>query len=346
MIAGNAIFVGRTNELNELRRHMTGANPTSVNVYGEHRIGKSSLLNRFVSTHANTPDTHWKYLVSYVSLGSAGCQQPDGFYAHLAAEVCKNPAISAEATLIQALEKTPMDVLAFESALQECTAQRFMAVFCLDEFDTALRDQNRFPDAFYDHLRSWMNRHLLMFVLATTKELSVVANERQLTSEFFNLGARLHLQEFNGIEAQKLVQLEVNNAAVLNPVWQQAARRWAREHPFRLQIACLVALEAQQAGHSEQVAYQHFEERVATAKPRSLEAGFKWWLPFHWLFVRLPMMIGMLGKRIGSKADEMTAWFFGMGTLIVLILVMANWRPLKPFLENVLKGFGYPGSKP
>jgi uncharacterized protein len=196
MIAGNAIFVGRTNEIDQLRKFMTGANPTSVNVHGEHRIGKSSLLNRFVSTHANTPDTSWKYLVSYVSLGSAGCQQPDGFYAHLAAELRKNPAISAEPTVIQALEKTPMDVLAFELALQECTAQGFMAVFCLDEFDTALRDQNHFPDGFYDHLRSWMNRHLLMFVLATTKELSVVANERQLKSEFFNLGMRMHLQDF------------------------------------------------------------------------------------------------------------------------------------------------------
>lgn len=50
MITNPRLFVGRKDELHSITTLMTGAQPTSINLIGQRRIGKSSLLYHFFQT--------------------------------------------------------------------------------------------------------------------------------------------------------------------------------------------------------------------------------------------------------------------------------------------------------
>jgi hypothetical protein len=78
------LFVGRNYELTFIARRMTGRQPTSVNVYGPRRIGKSSLLYHFCHTWENRiePEERQKFAVVYVSMAQVSTE-PE-FYQELA----------------------------------------------------------------------------------------------------------------------------------------------------------------------------------------------------------------------------------------------------------------------
>jgi hypothetical protein len=59
---------------------MSGVQPTSVNVVGDKRIGKSSLLYHFSQTWEQRVPEPSRYVVIYLSLQDADCHSEIGFY--------------------------------------------------------------------------------------------------------------------------------------------------------------------------------------------------------------------------------------------------------------------------
>jgi hypothetical protein len=59
---------------------MSGVQPTSVNVVGDKRIGKSSLLYHFSQTWEQRVLEPSRYVVIYLSLQDADCHIEEEFY--------------------------------------------------------------------------------------------------------------------------------------------------------------------------------------------------------------------------------------------------------------------------
>ena len=60
MITDPQFFVGRREELDFITSRLMAAQPTSINVVGERRIGKSSLLYHFFQTYEQSDELNLK----------------------------------------------------------------------------------------------------------------------------------------------------------------------------------------------------------------------------------------------------------------------------------------------
>ena len=101
MITTPSRFVGRREELNLLARRMDGAQPTSVNVVGERRIGKSSLLYHFMQTWEQRVDHASRFVVVYLDLQAKTPPTEAAFYKELAWALKQRPAVQRVDSLHQ-----------------------------------------------------------------------------------------------------------------------------------------------------------------------------------------------------------------------------------------------------
>lgn len=266
MITDPRLFVGRDAELQLLTWRMRGAQPMSVNIIGERRIGKSSLLYHFFQTWQMPAPDAARYAVIYISLQAAQCRTPAGFFATLARQLLTAPAIQAHPDVIDALRAAPGDDTAFTAALEACR-RRLLPVMCLDEFEALLEHDHDFTDDFFNHLRALMDRSLIMFIFSSHHSLDVYRDRHQLTSSFFNVGHTLRLAEFSPPEAEAVVRLPASTVPgttpALTPAEQQLAQQWAGGHPYKLQLAGLCLWEARQSGRDTAWAQQQYAVQAA-----------------------------------------------------------------------------------
>ncbi|MCI5159697.1 MAG: ATP-binding protein, partial [Candidatus Electrothrix sp. AUS1_2] len=207
MIDDPGRFVGRREELNLLVRRMDGAQPTSVNVVGERRIGKSSLLYHFFQTWEQRVDHPSRFVVVYLDLQAKTPATEAAFYKDLAWALKQRPAVQRMDSLHRTLLAPPRTSQGFADLLEQCNDHVLLPVFCLDEFEVLLKNREQFTDSFFDRLRGWMNASQVMFILSSRRPLDVYAGEQKLTSTFFNLGHLVELEEFSEEEAEELVRL-------------------------------------------------------------------------------------------------------------------------------------------
>lgn len=247
------LFVGRREELAAIAWRMTGIQPVSVNVVGDRRIGKSSLLYHFSRTWRDRIQDTSRFKVIYFSLQDAHFQTCAGFYR----------AISGR--MMETSEAGPLhaeDGNAFSEKLDGMKRSGLLPVVCLDEFEMLLKCTNEFTDTFYDHLRSLMDKSALMLVVASLKPLDVYRREKRMTSSFFNLGHTLHLNEMTDGEADDLARLPASTVAgtraALNDEFQALARKWGGRHPFMIQLAASFLCQAQENGKEVQWAEREF----------------------------------------------------------------------------------------
>jgi hypothetical protein len=80
MIEDPKLFVGRKDELRAIASRMSGVQPTSINLVGEKRIGKSSLLYHFFQTWEQRVSDPNRYVVIYLSLQNVQCHREENFY--------------------------------------------------------------------------------------------------------------------------------------------------------------------------------------------------------------------------------------------------------------------------
>src|SRR5437588_7597080 len=172
MITDARLFLGRKYELRRITNLMTGVQPTSVNVFGERRIGKSSLLYHFFQTRKDTPDAN-QYVVVYLSLQNINCQSRSSFYQAVAQELLSHPSVQRRNDLSSTLSVDLLDHAGFVNTLKQWKQNKVLPVLCLDEFETLLKYPDEFDDSFYDHLRSLMDSNALMLVVASHKSLDV-----------------------------------------------------------------------------------------------------------------------------------------------------------------------------
>jgi len=299
-IADPRFFVGRKEELNAITSGMTGLHPVSINVVGRRRIGKSSLLYHFFQTYEQRVPEPTRYVVIYLSLQDARCQREDGLYQAVARQLWHNLTVQRNAALIEPLRVKPFNRLAFCAAMGQYKRQGVLPVLCLDEFGPLFRHPEEFDNGFFDNLRSLMESHVLMLVVASHRRLDFYQRRHKLTSAFFNLWQVMTLNELTEAEAKALVCLPASTiageTAVLSKQEQHLARQWGGRHPYLLQLAASLLYEARQLGRDASWAKVEFEKEArAVSKP-------------VWNF---PKPTGCLIKSVG-----------GLMILILIVLVL------------------------
>ncbi|WP_232288166.1 hypothetical protein [Nodularia spumigena] len=78
---------------------MSGVQPISINIVGDKRIGKSSLLYHYFLTWEQRVPNPSRYVVIYLSLQSAVCQGEVNFYLAVARELLKFSTVATNSAL-------------------------------------------------------------------------------------------------------------------------------------------------------------------------------------------------------------------------------------------------------
>jgi hypothetical protein len=321
-VAGSKItdprfFVGRNKELQAITSGMTNAQPASINVVGQRRIGKSSLLYHFFQTYAQRVPEPTRYVVIYLSLQDSRCQREDGLYQAVARELWHNLTVQRNPALIEPLRVKPFNRLAFCAAMGQYKRLGVLPVLCLDEFGPLFRHPEEFDNGFFDNLRSLMESSVLMLVVASHRKLEFYQHRHKLTSAFFKLWQVITLGELTEEEAQELVGLPASTitgaAAALSKQEQQLVRQWGGRHPYLLQLAASLVCEARQLGRDVNWAKAEFAKE-ARRVPKPM-----------WKF---PKRKGFLLKTLG-----------GLIILILIVLIVVgilNQLQVWELLQKVL----------
>ncbi|WP_232435756.1 AAA-like domain-containing protein [Rivularia sp. PCC 7116] len=265
-------IVGREQELRAIISRMRGPQPTSVNIVGEHQIGKSSLLYYFFLTWEQRVSQPDNYVVIYISLQKAHCQTEKDFYQELAQELLSCSNVQTQPDLV-ALLQNPLDRLSFSRAIEEFKKLGLLPVLCLDDFESLFenRDEHRkeFDNGFYDNLRSLMNNSALMLVIASCKKLDFYAEKHRFVSSFFNVGQVITLGKLTTDEAIQLTRLPTNSqpeTPALTPNEQDLAQQWGKGYPYLLQLAGFYLYEARQLGRDFKWAENQFLKNSRSKK--------------------------------------------------------------------------------
>jgi hypothetical protein len=320
------LFVGRQDEIASIINNMIGT-PTSMNVYGERRIGKSSLLYHIMQTWQDRvlPDQRHAFVVSYLSMNHAQPQTTSAFFQSLAQALAERPTVQARPELATPLT-TVVDDITFSNALTTWKNHQILPVICIDDFEKLLEYPDVFTKNFYDFLRALLDAKKMMVILATKESVPTLRKTYGLTSAFFNLGALTLLEELLEEEADQLVNIPAstipNHPPLLSVEEQRLAKQWGGRHPYLLQLAGKWLCQARQQHHDSTWAKQHFD----------LEADH---IPVKWRWLKqivrrldwvlwIPREIGKFAIRLGSAYDELGATLVGMGIIIVIALIVVG----------------------
>ncbi len=342
MITDSRCFVGRKDELRTLAGKMCGRQPVSVNVVGERRIGKSSLLYYFSQTWEQRVEDPARFVVVYLDLQGDDPQTEGAFYQALAKTLGQRPTVNQTEALRLSLNQLPDNHKEFAAVLEQFAAHELLPIFCLDEFEMLLKYPEQFSDSFFDRLRGFMNANFLMFILSSRKPVDVCAGEHQLTSAFFNLGHVLRLAELTEKAADELVNFQLPGSHILpalNSRERQLARKWGGRHPYLLQLAAGELFDARQDGKNTAWAKKRFEEqscRLQTGEKQHIQL---WSLlrPVVWNF---PRWLGSRPFWIGRIMSDIGKWITGMIIIFLGLALIFGLAPIASMIGFVLKKIG------
>jgi hypothetical protein len=342
-------FVGRKQELRAIIGRMEGSQPTSINIVGEHQIGKSSLLYYFFLTWEQRVSQPQSYVVIYLSLQNANCQKEKDFYQAVAQKLLDCPRVKQNNNLVRLLQETTfiifrnkpfeLDRSGFSVAMEEFKRQGLLPVLCLDDFESlfASRDEERkeFDNGFYDSLRSLMDDSVLMLILTSCKALEAYEQEYRFVSSFFNVGQVIKLEELTTDEAIELTRLPSNylgKTPALTEEEQKIAQRWGNRHPYFLQLAGSYLWEARHNRKNFKWARKQFEHQASKYKSKSKWRALYLLTP-KWIW-KLIAFIGGFVNFVESSIKGVT----GLLIIILLILVVVGALNLDEFI-SILRSF-------
>lgn len=309
------LFIGRNYELTFIKHRMTASQPTSVNIYGEKRIGKSSLLYHFYLTWENRvePEQRQQFAVIYLSVATVSTEV--AFYQTLVNIWREYPPLRQNGAWQEIWQASVWTRTSFYAALQAGHERvKVLPVVCLDDIEALLKHPQEFDEGFYSNLRAAMDSSHLMLVIASFEPLHQYKQAYGLLSTFFNLGHEHELKMFGKTEVDTLLLWA--DQVQFSPRQKKKMRQWGENHPYRLQLAGVHLWEARENGKDERFAEVQFKQDIAR-KPLSPRPSQSFWrvmlLPFKGL--------GQLAEKAGDWWEEFHKTVYGI--LIVIAVILA-----------------------
>ncbi len=211
----------------------------SVSIYGQRRLGKTSLL-----FHAMNPEiaasygldpgqTRWVYL-------------DGGMFDGLEEE-------SVYAAIDRCMQESEQESVPYERLIghvRALGAQNLRLIVILDEFEI-FAGNFRYQPRFFNHLRGLAAQFPVQFVIASKEPLArlTFANPTVVGSSFFNIFAPFRLSLLREQEAvEMLTTLSERSGAKFEPETIAFLLELVGPHPHFLQVAGYFALELQETG--------------------------------------------------------------------------------------------------
>jgi hypothetical protein len=261
-LRANEPIFGRDAAFRFIARQLAGF--SSVNIVGERRMGKTSLLNHLVA-HQDTylplrPDLP-PLLLARIDL-QAGVTNAQSFYGAVLQRLIDllpgDPGAEARelADLRARMEARPAadyeELRRVLARLRDTEGLRARPVLVVDEFERLL-DGTGFPyPAFFDGARALITAELLAVVVASRRPLhkyfSDPARPSSMTSNFPTYFVPYELPLLAPPEIDALLLQPSDQPLTLAEV--QEVRRWAGGHPCHAQAAGQALYEAKVEGHA------------------------------------------------------------------------------------------------
>ena len=346
IIDDSRYFVGYQEQLDMITARAISSLPTSLNIVGVKRIGKSSLLKHFCRTYIDKIQSRGqdpkKYLAVYIDLEQGTCRSKSSFFQIVADELKRNLEqnyawYGQPDILVQALTANSFDTDNFNQAMVKFRDHGLLPIICLDKIETLLKHPDQFKDDFYDNLRFLMGLNCLMLVIASEKIIKIYRNQKKLTSTFFNDAQTIMLNGLTENEARDLVRLPQttipNTQAALNDLQQQVALHWGGKNPYLLQLAGLYLWEARENNKTKAWARKKFDQ---DAKGNNIWEKIILFL--RWIFWSFPRKIGDGVKFIGSKFGDISSWLIGLLIIRAIILAISGHISWESVIK-VVQGF-------
>ena len=221
------VFVGRVSEKRAILSRIYAGQPQSVEIIGERRIGKSSLLYAVQnSIRADARDDVVHVLID-AQIFAQG--DPCSFFAEVLGQIRnrKSTGVTFENTY-----------QGFAAMIKELERNDLRLVLLIDEFDVITNNQN-FTVEFFNFLRAQANNHQVAYILSSVTELDKVCHSEEVAgSPFFNIFYRLYLGPLLRNDALELISKPSAKAGFDLSRFAEWIVDISGYFPFLLQITC------------------------------------------------------------------------------------------------------------
>ena len=228
-------FWGRTQETAQILGLLR--NGQSVSLIGPRRIGKSSLFLHLCRPEVRAPFNLAppQALFVLVDCQELGGSPPDEVYDVLLQGV-QDAAASANLSLPPASEGDSYRTL--DRALYQITQEGVAIVVLLDEFELLASNEHLTP-YFFARLRGLTTKYGLAYLTASQHPLFLItADEKILSSPFFNIFVTLPLGLMSEAEARSLLQVRLQDTTIqFAPDIVNHVLELVGPHPFFLHVA-------------------------------------------------------------------------------------------------------------
>jgi hypothetical protein len=309
------------------------ASYSSLNIIGERRMGKTSLLTHLRDNPAYIPQAPAGRPTALAFLDlQDGIADAQRFYGKAVRtwlaplNIGQGSNTSALESMQRQLAALPeLDADGFDRALDllsDPQGANVRPVLVLDEFERLLelvqQGKIAFPD-FFNNFRARITAERLAMVVASRRPLSEHFSDPQrpgmLTSTFPSYFQPFFLRELDGAAADTLLLQPCAHMLTLAEVTD--ARRWAQDHPCRLQVAGAAVFEAKRDGMDTAWARARRDELArqacmvvspsTTAATVQAKPTSRVWGIVRAIFLGGPIWIGRMVQKLGEKFDEMAA---------------------------------------
>jgi hypothetical protein len=337
---------------------------SSVNVIGERRMGRTSLLNHLVGRRDEylIPQPDQPPLVLACVDLQAGVSTAVRFYGLALRTLLDHlpPSQDAEARRFQdwrerlyARPEAGYDE--FERVLKHLRDSFGVCVrpvLIVDEFEHLLAPEVKegfpFPD-FFNGVRALIGAELLAMVITSRRSLADYFRDPiqpdTLTSTFPSYFTPFTLSLLDDAAADALLLQPSDHTLTLKEASE--AKRWAGGHPCYLQVAGQDWYEAKAGGRTPRWARRRFAElkrqscmvgHAATVKTSLWPGRLRRTL--RAIFRDVPIRIGRLAQGLGARFDDVAAWIIGAATIILILLVLLGVAGGGDLLDVIRKGLG------
>ena len=314
MITDPRLFVGREDALERIFSRLEAAQPQSVSIVGERRIGRSSLLWQVKHQAAQRLPNPQYYRLALVDAQDAVAHTPEGFRGLVLRELFEDHTLP------------DCDARAFDAYLSARNPTRQKLVVLVDEFECFLRYRDHFGDEFFDGLRALANAGIVTWVTASHTPLPEIAVANGFGSTFFGLFSRVNLGVFDEAEARMLVMRP--SPQRLGKAEFALAKRLTRGelHPLKLTLAADAMYRQREKDRWDEKRicadyaidhaqvwpnppsrkrWQRLAERLGGVIRTTLGSAGKvvTWGADHWQFVLLMGVLGLVGLGIYTWDD-------------------------------------------
>lgn len=236
-------FIGREEEIKTIMNRIAGPATEAIALYGERRIGKTSLLHYLA---APATRNSWELSADQYGFVYLDCQEVSPFslllFLHSLLSLIKRQLAdwNLEMDIRKLEEKDSISVTDLGILLGDIVRENREIVLLLDEFDYIIGNTDPAKPYPLSALRSLVNRQCLTLIVASYEPVAALTQGMYFEGPpFHNIFASVSLGPFSEQEANQLIDKALQGTKV---IFSEDDRKFVYEiskgHPYWLQNAC------------------------------------------------------------------------------------------------------------